>query len=473
MSENDASPAKWDRLRSGRPAAILFWYRQSPSYLEPLSNRTVTRSDPPQSAPGMVNLVLDTKGRLTLFSAVPPASSEAQAVPSAPDWSALFSEAGLDTARFTVSAPKLTPPQYADTRAAWEGTQPEQPQITVRVEAAAHQGRPVFFQVVNPWSTPPASTAAQMSTSDRILIAVLIAVFLVVLAGSAVLAVRNLRMGRGDRKGAFRLALVIFSIQMFRWVFVAHHVPTFAEFDLFSSFGIENGLFVACFLWLMYVALEPFVRRRWPYRIISWNRLLAGGLRDPLVGRDILTGALFGIGAVLIYYLRVLVPQWLGSSPRMPLAENAAALLGIGSFIQALISQFGSAIMIPFMYLFLLLLLAIVLRRNWLAEVVGLLIAAFTLSLLIGGGDGSFRWLYGSVLTLFFITPLYRYGLLAMISTQFFFHVFVFFPITTELTAWYAAGFVLDLIIMIALAAYAFYISLAGQPLFRGNLLEE
>ena len=45
-------------------------------------------------------------------------------------------------------------------------------------------------------------------------------------------------------------------------------------------------------MWLIYIALEPFLRRRWPHRIISWNRLLRGNLRDPLVGRDILIGAL-------------------------------------------------------------------------------------------------------------------------------------------------------------------------------------
>jgi hypothetical protein len=37
----------------------------------------------------------------------------------------------------------------------------------------------------------------------------------------------------------------------------------------------------------------------------------------------------------------------------------------------------------------------------------------------------------------------------------------------------YAAGFVVDLIIMLALALYAFHTSLAGQPIFGGKLLEE
>jgi hypothetical protein len=68
---------------------------------------------------------------------------------------------------------------------------------------------------------------------------------------------------------------------------------------------------------------------------------------------------------------------------------------------------------------------------------------------------------------------LYRYGLLAAVFAHFFAHLWVFFPMTTELTAWYAQDFVIALVICVALAAYGFYISLAGQPLFSGKLLED
>jgi fructuronate reductase len=35
---------------------------------------------------------------------------------------------------------------------------------------------------------------------------------------------------------------------------------------------------------MLYVALEPFVRRMWPDALISWSRAIMGRLRDPLVG---------------------------------------------------------------------------------------------------------------------------------------------------------------------------------------------
>ena len=52
------------------------------------------------------------------------------------------------------------------------------------------------------------------------------------------------------------------------------------------------------FAWLIYISLEPYVRRWWPHTLISWARLLSGRVRDPLVGRDVLAGLLAGIGLV-------------------------------------------------------------------------------------------------------------------------------------------------------------------------------
>ncbi|MDQ3743490.1 MAG: serine/threonine protein kinase, partial [Acidobacteriota bacterium] len=35
VREHDKSPNRWDRLKAGRPVALVFWYRQSPRYLLP------------------------------------------------------------------------------------------------------------------------------------------------------------------------------------------------------------------------------------------------------------------------------------------------------------------------------------------------------------------------------------------------------------------------------------------------------
>jgi hypothetical protein len=74
---------------------------------------------------------------------------------------------------------------------------------------------------------------------------------------------------------------------------------------------------------------------------------------------------------------------------------------------------------------------------------------------------------------LILIVLLYRYGLLALTTAVFVMHLWVFYPITTELRAWYAFDFVVGALLCVGLATWAFYTSLAGQKLFAGNLLDD
>ena len=56
---------------------------------------------------------------------------------------------------------------------------------------------------------------------------------------------------------------------------------------------------------------------------------------------------------------------------------------------------------------------------------------------------------------------------------MFFAHLWVFYPMTTEFGAWYATDFVIGGILCLALAGYGFYLSLAGQSLFTGDLFND
>ena len=40
--------------------------------------------------------------------------------------------------------------------------------------------------------------------------------------------------------------------------------------------ALAQGLYCAAYVYLAYLALEPYVRRRWPGMLISWTRALAG-----------------------------------------------------------------------------------------------------------------------------------------------------------------------------------------------------
>jgi serine/threonine-protein kinase len=91
----DASPRRWDRLATARPAALYFFYRQSPGPLLPtvfessqrLEDLLVTESNPPPTLPGMVGIRLAPNGWLFRLYVVPPPWSEAPPTPAAVDWS--------------------------------------------------------------------------------------------------------------------------------------------------------------------------------------------------------------------------------------------------------------------------------------------------------------------------------------------------------------------------------------------------
>ena len=471
VMDNDSSRSRWDKLATGQPAAFYYWYRQSPRYLETSSSGPVTVTDPPEEVSGMVTVLLDTQGQLRRFTAVPPQREEPQRLENLPqpDWSPLFHEAGFDPATFQRAESTWVPLHANDRREAWDGVYPANPQVRIHVEAAAYRGKPVYFEVVNPWDQPVRQVEEQENRSDKIITIVILTIFVLVLVGSALLALKNMRLGRGDRKGAFRLALFFFTVRMLMWVFDAHHIWSVNEFLSFIEY-LKAALFPAGFLWLIYMALEPYVRRRWPEGIIAWSRLLAGGFRDPLVGRDILIGAFFGVVMILNNYLIDLVPKWLGWPPNKPFIDGQR-LLGIRYFFSDLNNLFTSTLFVSFTFLFLLLFLFIILRRKWLAALAGWLVYGSLLTMLLS--DRAISLPFAITASLITVGVLYRYGLLAMISAMFFFHAWVFLPITTDLSAWYAGDFVLALVIYVALAFYSFYISLAGQPLFRGKLLED
>ena len=74
------------------------------------------------------------------------------------------------------------------------------------------------------------------------------------------------------------------------------------------------------FTWLTYIAVEPPIRRLWPQMLFSLARLLAGRVRDPLVGRDVLIGVLGGI--VFVGTLIVRFQIFDGRAPDILLPSN-------------------------------------------------------------------------------------------------------------------------------------------------------
>jgi predicted Ser/Thr protein kinase len=478
VREHDPAPDRWEKLKTGSPPLITFWYRQSARYLEAYDYWVITPHDPPPVVGGMATVMLDTSGRLTYFEAVPPQldGGPTGAPPAEPDWPKLFAEAGLEQSAFRPAPSQWNPPQVYDARAAWEGTYPGRADLPLRVEAASYRGRFVYFETVGPWHAPTREAAtAEMFETWRETV-VLLTLFFGALALGVLLAWRNLRLGRGDRRGAFRLALFFFVCRIAYWVFNAHHVPTLGEIGGGLVACLQSALFWGCFFGIMYLALEPFLRRRWPEWLISWSRLLAGRFRDPLVGRDLLVGAAAAAAFALSRYLDTLAPTMLGQpldTPHhgSPLIYNAG-LLGLNSFVPLLVNQIQGSLMFPFVTAALVLFFLMVLRRKWAALfAAGLVIFALQV---LSATDKSLPGLpFIAFATALIIVVLARFGLLATVATFFFLHFVVFYPVTTRLSAGYAGGLVVQLAMIAALALYAFRTSLAGQPLLGGKFLDD
>jgi hypothetical protein len=236
---------------------------------------------------GMVRLKTDPDGKLVQFEAVPPQLEPPAQSPTPFDWSKVLQAAGLNPATFRPADPQWTPLANWDERAAWQGIDPAT-QAPLRVEASAWRGRLVSFRIIGPWTRPeraiPAAGGNQIPT--------LVLIYIALIAGCT-LGWMNYRAGRLDHRGANRLFVLYFVSQAAVNLIAMHHSATQAELNLFWM-TISNAAMNALIIWIFYFALEPWVRRYWPQTVISWSRYVSKGLRDPLVGRDLLCGTALG-----------------------------------------------------------------------------------------------------------------------------------------------------------------------------------
>ena len=462
----------WEKLSSGQPLVIYFWYRQSPRYLEKLILEGGTIPDPPLHVSELTHLALDVRGRLVEFYRVPPQLDAQPGPTSQPDWAPLFAAAEINAANFKTTASQWVPPLAYDTRAAWDGALSDHPEIPLRIEAAAYRGQPVYFQLIYPWTKPWRQEEAGLSKTLWAAVILLGAVMAAVGIGALLLARRNLRLGRGDRKGAFKLALFVFSILLLSTFLAADHVPAPSKELQILYVAVRYALFVSVALWLIYLALEPYVRRSWPQLLISWSRVLSGEFRDPMIGRDVLVGGLLGLGQTAAIYLGWLLPQWLGT----PIAPNTGLdYTTLGGMRVMVMQLFGSnllsGIFAGLAFLFFLLLLYIVLRKRWLAVAALWLIEFSIVSLFFAR---SWHVLLANVLLeTCRVIAVARFGLLAMMVYQLFFHLSFHWPVTSDYSRWYASNSTFALSVIAGLAVYGFYTSLGGQKVFQGKLLEE
>ena len=454
---------RWNDVASLKPGPMFFWYRESPVNLQGTIfafNRGIGPNDPQMRISGEVAIQMDVHGRLNALEAVPPQRDDSPPLQTTMSWDQMFDAAGLDKTRFQASEPQWLPLAGWDDRTAWKGTRTEDPGTEIRVEAAAWRGRPVYFDVIGPWTRPFRQQRLEQTPEQKVQQSLGIGMFVTMVIAGVFFVRSNIRAGRVDRKGAFRLGAYAFIVTSCALILYGHHQTGLDELFFFVRV-FANSCFLGVVVWLIYLAVEPPVRKRWPQTMISWSRVLAGRWHDPLVASHILAG--LGAGAVLVVIggLTQYANMRFGGQPS---AGYLGTLLGIrqelGGVAQCLVVA-PSFAMISFFSLFLF---RLIFRRDWLTAIAYILF--FAALAWFGGGNHAIL-LTGSILsTVLFTVVLLRYGLLANMVMSFSSFLASEFPVTVDLGSWRGDLTLLVWLILIGMGIFSFRLALAHRKIF-------
>jgi hypothetical protein len=323
--------------------------------------------------------------------------------------------------------------------------------------------------MVGPWSRPSRSQALTRSSAQSVLIGVATLLIVLVVIAAILLARYNVRARRADVRGAWRLALFVVVGYAAVWVLAAHHVPDInQELSSFLRY-FGSTLVAAALLWVTYVAVEPYVRRFWPDGILGWTRLLSGYVRDPRVGRDVLTGCVFAAVLALLNIVYDLLPPLVGRPPAIPRFQNGVdALSGISALAGKIFDHMVNGVFVAMFAVLSFVLLRLIFRRTPLAIVAWVVVLALLQAPQVVT-SGTSMWIAAAfqVCAIALLTIMVvRYGLLVTAVAFAVGNILEDIPLTLSLSHWTATTSNLALATALALTCFGFYAARAGQPLF-------
>lgn len=474
MRESD-DPQRWDRLPELLDPPVSFWYRQSPRQMVGRDvSATIGWDDPDLTVTGMARLQLTPSGNLLSLTVVPPEREDSVGTPHAsPDWGQILALTGLDAYPMEEVTSTWVPEVYSDDRRAWRvvpgtGTHED----TLRVEAGAYRGTVNNLRIIGP-STFPYRMVASNPIQNRFAAYLGFGLFLFILGGALVLARFNLRRGAGDRRGANRLAAFVVLVSLLRWITSSDHVPTIDGFMRLFWPPMGIALINAAIFYGLYVALEPFVRRYWPGRMVSWSRLLAGKVRDPLVGRDVLIGVFAGLGIGVLDHLRFLIPEWAGVATRAPIMASGSMLRGplhtSGDLAMSAMFSVSSAMALTL----ILLAVRVVIQKlsrgrvsGPRADAVAVGLATVVAGLFATIGEGAVPWVDGPLMAavIFFrYVVLLRFGVVSVVVLGLVHNMTVSLPVSLDAGTWYAGSTLVGAAVLVAMLVYGARVATAGS----------
>jgi hypothetical protein len=252
-----------------------------------------------------------------------------------------------------------------------------------------------------------------------------------------VLSRRNLRLGRGDRRGAFRAAAVLFTLSLVSWVLGASHVGAMGQDTARLFAAVARALFDAALLWLTYLGLEPYVRRFTPDSLIGWTRLIGGQWRDSRVATDVLIGVSIGLAMTLLFAVHNVLPILVGQPEPMPIVGGDRVLLGLRFVLAAIIGQITSAFLSSMLAVVGIVALLILVKNRWLAGALGVVIyTPVVIAGMFPQGTPRLDLALGAGIISILIFVIIRFGLLAAVAALATHFVLLRAPLTTDFSTW-------------------------------------
>ena len=273
-------PEAWHPEPDLRSPLVYFWYRSGPEH-HPPSNR-VAPTDPPLVTPGMECLLLDLDGHLIEYHAVPMRVSRRPDERSANELrdhvgTAVVRRGGAGSGEFRASAAAQGDAHRClpTTPGGWK----KRAAPGKRVEIAICDAYPVYFRVGEPFTggvdRPDRAEGENVeSQAQRRLAGGFITLTLMLLAVVAAIPVayRNWRLGRADIFGTLRVLGIYVATTILAWLFVTEHVTSIHVERILLMNAVGVTAFWGTVLVVCYLAVEPYMRKRWPERLSSWNR---------------------------------------------------------------------------------------------------------------------------------------------------------------------------------------------------------
>lgn len=302
---------------------ISYWYRQSatPMYAESIEiardqeTTGIHPNDPQWNRTDMVGVELAPDGSLREYRSTSPGSTGASEPPTSDsefgyasnsdgdatssnqssrptlegDLELLFEAAGLDVADYRCDAKLISINKESLFGPLGEGRQyrhvSDSNAVPVFVKTDA--GRVLrFWPIVGKITTAKGSRIGD-AINDGLFMFVLVAA-----VAGCWLARRNAHQMRADFLGARVSAVIVFVSMIGSMIFSAQHQVELVLEVRTLQIGLCNAMFWAAVQWVLYLALEPFVRRDYPRLLDSWNRAVRGDWRDSLVVTHVFLAAM-------------------------------------------------------------------------------------------------------------------------------------------------------------------------------------